>query len=118
MDLVEHRIDLTLGQVAVINNVLEQFGQGRKALLDLLVSTVVNAGDDLGQMVDDFLKCLRVLLFEDDASVATVDFAGAVNFVEVEAVGVGTVVAAEEVRAVLGCAEADFQGFVGQLIPV
>jgi hypothetical protein len=69
-------------------------------------------------MCHHYADSLTILLLEDDLGLSCAYFSLAVQPVQVEAIGIGTIVSSQEVRAILGSPEGHLQGAICQFIPV
>jgi hypothetical protein len=114
----EGLVYLGLGEVLIVDEVVQEFGKGGEALLYVFELRVEDAfGHFLESIAYDAGGSL-VLLFKDDPSVAAAHLPFSFCSVQIEAVWVGTLMPPQEMRTVLSGSEGDFQRSIAQLIAV
>jgi hypothetical protein len=93
-------VELGLGEVLLIDQVVEHFGQGWKTFLLLLNLTIEYPIDDLVDVVEHNLKRFTILLLENYFSLAITDLFLPVESMQVEAVGIGAFMSPQEMGTV------------------
>lgn len=98
-------VQLCLREVLLIDQVVKHFRERGEAFLYFLNLAIKYAVDNLVQIIKDSLESLTILFLKDDLGLAVTHFPLPVQLVQVETIGIRTLVTPQEVGTIFGGTE-------------